>query len=70
MPWYDSQGKIEIIVPGEQSKVFRTARVAWLVPGDPASPARLLPLATIISDLARVSHIRRPSKMESGKDSA
>ena len=35
MPWYDTQGKIETIVPGEQSTQFPTAPVGWVVPGDP-----------------------------------
>jgi hypothetical protein len=43
MPWYDTQGKIETIVPGEQSTVFPTAPVGWVVPGDPGIPSTLAP---------------------------
>jgi hypothetical protein len=35
MPWYDTQDKIQTIVPGVQSKVFPGAPKGWLVPGDP-----------------------------------
>jgi hypothetical protein len=34
-PWYDTQDKIETIVPGLQSTQFPTAPVGWVVPGDP-----------------------------------
>lgn len=43
MPWYDTQGKIETIVPGEQSTVFPTAPLGWVVPGDPGIPSTLAP---------------------------
>ncbi len=43
MPWYDTQGKIETIVPGEQSKEFPTAPLGWVVPGDPGIPPTLAP---------------------------
>ncbi|MBZ5596388.1 MAG: TonB-dependent receptor [Acidobacteriia bacterium] len=43
MPWYDTQGKIETIVPGEQSKQFPTAPLGWVVPGDPGIPSTLAP---------------------------
>jgi hypothetical protein len=43
MPWYDTQGKIEAIVPGEQSVVFPTAPRGWVVPGDPGIPSTLAP---------------------------
>src|SRR5580700_9362699 len=43
MPWYDTQGKIETIVPGEQSTQFPTAPLGWLVPGDPGIPPTLAP---------------------------
>jgi hypothetical protein len=43
MPWYDTQGKIETIVPGEQSTQFPTAPVGWVVPGDPGIPKTLAP---------------------------
>jgi hypothetical protein len=43
MPWYDTQGKIETIVPGLQSKQFPTAPLSWVVPGDPGIPSTLAP---------------------------
>lgn len=43
MPWYDTQGKIETIVPGEQSTQFPTAPRGWVVPGDPGIPSTLAP---------------------------
>jgi hypothetical protein len=43
MPWYDTQGKIETIVPGEQSTQFPTAPLGWVVPGDPGIPKTLAP---------------------------
>jgi hypothetical protein len=41
MPWYDTQGKIETIVPGLQSTQFPTAPKGWVVPGDPGIPSTL-----------------------------
>jgi hypothetical protein len=41
MPWYDTQGKIETIVPGLQSTQFPTAPLGWVVPGDPGIPSTL-----------------------------
>ena len=38
MPWYDTQNKIETIVPGVQSTVFPQSPKGWLVPGDPGLP--------------------------------
>jgi hypothetical protein len=43
VPWYDTQGKIETIVPGLQSTQFPTAPVGWVVPGDPGIPKTLAP---------------------------
>ncbi|OLE11999.1 MAG: hypothetical protein AUG89_08600 [Acidobacteria bacterium 13_1_20CM_4_56_7] len=43
MPWYDTQGKIETIVPGEQSTQFPTAPLGWVVPGDKGIPSTLSP---------------------------
>jgi len=43
MPWYDTQGKIETIVPGLQSTQFPTAPKGWVVPGDPGIPPTLAP---------------------------
>lgn len=43
MPWYDTQGKIETIVPGLQSTQFPTAPTGWVVPGDPGIPSTLSP---------------------------
>ncbi|MDQ2776221.1 MAG: carboxypeptidase regulatory-like domain-containing protein [Acidobacteriota bacterium] len=43
MPWYDTENKIETIVPGEQSTVFPTAPKGWVVPGDPGIPSTLAP---------------------------
>ena len=42
-PWYDTQGKIETLVPGEQSVVFPGAPTGYLVPGDPGIPKTLAP---------------------------
>ncbi len=43
MPWYDTQNKIETIVPGLQSVMFPTAPKGWVVPGDPGIPSTLAP---------------------------
>jgi hypothetical protein len=43
MPWYDTEGKIETIVPGLQSTQFPTAPLGWVVPGDPGIPSTLAP---------------------------
>lgn len=40
-PWYDTQDKIETIVPGLQSVKFPTAPKGWVVPGDPGIPRTL-----------------------------
>ncbi len=43
MPWYDTQNKIETIVPGQQSTVFPGAPLGWVVPGDKGIPSTLAP---------------------------
>jgi hypothetical protein len=43
MPWYDTQNKIETIIPGEQSVVFPGAPPGWVVPGDAGVPRTLAP---------------------------
>jgi hypothetical protein len=42
-PWYDTQGKIETLIPGKQSVLFPGAPTGWLVPGDPGIPKTLAP---------------------------
>jgi hypothetical protein len=43
MPWYDAGGKIETLIPGEQSVLFPGAPTGWVVPGDPGVPKTLAP---------------------------
>ena len=43
-PWWDTQNKLETIIPGEQSQVFPGAPVGWVVPGDPGVPRTLAPV--------------------------
>jgi hypothetical protein len=43
-PWYDTQNKLETIIPGEQSKVFPGAPVGWVFPGDAGVPRTLAPI--------------------------
>lgn len=43
MPWYDTQNKIETIIPGEQSQVFPGVPTGWVLPGDPGVPRTLAP---------------------------
>jgi hypothetical protein len=43
-PWYDTQNKLEAIVPGVQSVLFPGAPEGYLVPGDPGIPRTLAPI--------------------------
>ena len=43
MPWYDTQGKIQTWVPGEQSVVFPNSPKGLVFPGDPGIPKTLAP---------------------------
>jgi hypothetical protein len=42
-PWYDTQNKLETVIPGEQSQVFPTAPLGLVVPQDPGVPRTLSP---------------------------
>ncbi|HEY6466461.1 MAG TPA: carboxypeptidase regulatory-like domain-containing protein [Candidatus Acidoferrales bacterium] len=41
--WYDTQNKIQAIVPGLSSTVFPGAPTGWVFPGDPGVPRTLAP---------------------------
>ncbi len=43
MPWYDTQNKIETIIPGKQSVKFPGAPPGYVVAGDPGVPRTLAP---------------------------
>jgi hypothetical protein len=43
MPWYDTQGKTETIIKGEQSTVFPLSPLSYVVPGDPGVPSTVSP---------------------------
>jgi Carboxypeptidase regulatory-like domain len=43
-PWYDTQNKLETVIPGEQSRVFPTAPQGLVVPEDPGVPRTLAPI--------------------------
>jgi Carboxypeptidase regulatory-like domain/TonB dependent receptor len=43
MPWYDTQNKIETIIPGMQSVKFPGAPPGYVVAGDPGVPRTLAP---------------------------
>jgi hypothetical protein len=43
-PWYDTQNKLETIVPGQKSVVFPGAPVGWVFPGDPGISRTLAPI--------------------------
>jgi hypothetical protein len=40
-PWYDTQNRIETLIPGRQSLSFPTAPLGLVVPGDPGVPRTL-----------------------------
>ena len=42
-PWYDTQNKLETVIPGQQSLTFPGAPVGLVVPGDPGVPRTLGP---------------------------
>ncbi|PYX23530.1 MAG: TonB-dependent receptor, partial [Acidobacteria bacterium] len=43
MPWYDTQNKIETIIPGKQSVKFPGAPMGYVMAGDPGVPRTLGP---------------------------
>ena len=43
-PWYDTQNKLETIIPGEQSVVFPGAPIGWVFPGDKGVSRTLGPI--------------------------
>jgi hypothetical protein len=43
LPWYDTQGKIQTFIPGEQSVVFPNSPKGLVFPGDPGVPKTLAP---------------------------
>lgn len=43
MPWYDTQGKLQAFVPGEQSVLFPNSPTGLVFPGDPGIPQTLAP---------------------------
>ncbi|HXJ96676.1 MAG TPA: TonB-dependent receptor [Terriglobia bacterium] len=42
-PFYDTQGKIQGFVPGEQSQVYPNSPEGWVFPGDPGIPKTIGP---------------------------
>ena len=43
-PWYDTQNKLETVVPGEHSQVFPGAPIGMALPGDPGVSRTLSPI--------------------------
>jgi hypothetical protein len=43
-PWYDTQNKLETLIPGVESRAFPKAPLGLLVPGDPGVPRTLSPI--------------------------
>jgi hypothetical protein len=42
-PWYDTQGRIQAFVPGQQSQRFPNSPTGWVFPGDPGIPKTVAP---------------------------
>ncbi|MGD0416866.1 MAG: carboxypeptidase regulatory-like domain-containing protein [Terriglobales bacterium] len=42
-PWYDTKGRIQAFVPGQQSTVYANSPTGWLFPGDKGIPKTLAP---------------------------
>ncbi len=42
-PWFDTQGRVEQIIWGEQSKIYPDSPTGWVFPGDPGVPNTLAP---------------------------
>jgi hypothetical protein len=43
LPWYDTQNKIETIIPGKQSEKFPGSPLGYVMAGDPGVPRTLAP---------------------------
>jgi len=43
MPWYDTQNRLETLVPGMQSQIYPNAPKGYVFPGDPGIPSTLAP---------------------------
>jgi hypothetical protein len=42
-PWFDTQGRVEQIIWGEESKIYPDSPTGWVFPGDPGVPNTLAP---------------------------
>jgi hypothetical protein len=42
-PWADQKGRVETIIPGEQSQLYPDAPEGWVFPGDPGVPPGMWP---------------------------